>query len=324
MILNTGADAILNKKAQDMIARLRDDEIQKRRPLTANIIDSLLKEDEPKQQSFADWVEDIINKRMDLVKYSRFTHLRAVKYLRECFGEFNFSDLTVQNIDEYNTFLQKKGLTQPSVHKLHQVLKTYVNKAVSFDMMKQSENPYTKYKVKRGQHAIRRRFDSEEIERFRTYKPETEEMQLTHDISVFILNTGISYKDLHALTYKDNYRSDPKGATIEGLRMKTGEYYSVPLTNEAINILSKYPGERLLPAPDRHKFNEQLKTLCLLSGVKVLTSHELRHSAATWMLESGMDLRTVQILLGHSQIRTTEIYGKLHQKFLRDEIAKLR
>ena len=59
-------------------------------------------------------------------------------------------------------------------------------------------------------------------------------------------------------------------------------------------------------------------------GLKNASLHTLRHTFASHLIMSGADLYTVQKLLGHSSIKTTEIYAHLAPDYLKSAIAKLR
>ena len=80
-----------------------------------------------------------------------------------------------------------------------------------------------------------------------------------------------------------------------------------------------FPSYRLSIEPPtgllrRHYLNESvinkaLKRVCKLAGItKQVSSHTLRHSFATHLLQNGVDIRAVQCQLGHSDVKTTEIY----------------
>ena len=95
-----------------------------------------------------------------------------------------------------------------------------------------------------------------------------------------------------------------------------GVAFHIPLLNINRKILHKYEGKlpkgRLLPVLSNQKMNAYLKEIADLCGInKNITFHTARHTFATYLLTKGVSIESVSKMLGHTNIKTTQIYARI-------------
>lgn len=137
----------------------------------------------------------------------------------------------------------------------------------------------------------------------------------------FILETGLRYGELAGLRWTDIcgrtmsirrqacYLEDYGEFVIWPPKSEKG-YRDIYLTNAAMDILRSLPktSEYVFPIEKRSTYNMQLKRICNRCGLRPLSIHKLRHTFATRCIESGMKPKTLQRILGHSDVTITLNY----------------
>jgi site-specific recombinase XerD len=115
-------------------------------------------------------------------------------------------------------------------------------------------------------------------------------------------------------------------------RRKTGTRSSIPLLPRAQEVLDKYKTDplciaeqKLLPVCTNQRMNGYLKEIADLCEIKKpLTTHIARHTFATTItLSHGVPIETVSKMLGHSDLKTTQIYSKVVDRKIADDMRKL-
>lgn len=152
------------------------------------------------------------------------------------------------------------------------------------------------------------------------------------DVFLFVCYTGLSYSDLFRLTPESISKGiDGKNWVIYE-REKTGVRASIPLLHQAQSIIDKYKEDpecqvdnKLLPVISNQKLNSYLSEIAELCGVnKLITMHLGRHTFATTVtLTNGVPIETVSKMLGHTSIKTTQIYSKVVDTKISTDMSQL-
>lgn len=188
-------------------------------------------------------------------------------------------------------------------------------------------DPFANYKL--GSEFVARNYLSiGELNRMIELSLPTSTLQLVRDAFVFCCFTGLSYVDVCSLTW-DDIRRDSGRMWISMRRRKTGSEVNVRLFSIPQSILHKYDGrhsrERLFPLPGNGWCNVCLEKIAARSGItRRITFHAARHTFATTVtLSQGMAIETISKLLGHKNIRTTQIYASVTRAKLDSDLERL-
>lgn len=193
-------------------------------------------------------------------------------------------------------------------------------------------NPLGRFKCT-YEEPSRERLTMEEIMTIYHKEFASERLTEVRDVFLFSCYTGFAYQDVYNLT-PDNIVTGIDGEKwIATDRRKTGTPERVPLLPIALEIVEKYRNHpwcrsknRLLPVNTNQCYNGYLKEIAELCGIKkYLTTHMARHTfATTILLEQDVPIETVSQLLGHRSIRTTQIYAKVSQKKVSQNMKVLK
>ena len=150
---------------------------------------------------------------------------------------------------------------------------------------------------------------------------------------VFSCYTGLAYIDVYELTPQNLSMGIDGGYWINTCRHKTNIPVRIPLLPKPLAIIEKYKNnprvlasEKLLPVYSNQNLNAYLKEIADFCGIeKPLTFHIARHTFATTVtLTNGVPIETVSKLLGHTSIKTTQIYAKVIEQKVSDDMKMLK
>ncbi|MCT4665988.1 MAG: site-specific integrase, partial [Flavobacteriales bacterium] len=159
-----------------------------------------------------------------------------------------------------------------------------------------------------------------ELNKIEKKKFKIERLECIKDLFVFSCYTGLSYIDVHHLKEENIIIGIDGRKWISTNRKKTDKAVMIPILPQAMKIIDKYKNypttiskRRLLPSYSNQRLNSYLKEIADICRIKKnLTFHMARHTFATTVtLSNGIPIETVSKLLGHSNIKTTQIYARV-------------
>ena len=246
-------------------------------------------------------------------------------------------ELNFRFINDFEYYLRKhtptdhqRPMGNNTVMKHIERLRKMINLAVRMEWL--DKDPFAAHKAKFQKTEIPFLTESElsEIEK-KEFK--IERLQQVKELFIFSRYTGLAYIDVMRLT-PNNIRIGMDGEKwLFTQRQKTLNPVRVPILTKAQKIIDKYKNHprsivtgTLFPNISNQKLNSYLKEIADLCGIdKNLTFHLARHTFATTVtLTNGVPIESVSKMLGHSDLRTTQIYAKVVERKISEDMSNLQ
>jgi site-specific recombinase XerD len=193
-------------------------------------------------------------------------------------------------------------------------------------------DPYLNYKPKTK--AVHRDvLTKEELDRLIKKKFDIERLNVVRDVFVFCCYTGLAYVDVHKLKRSELVKGIDGDLWIYTSRKKTDTLSRIPVLPAALSVIESYNNhpqciaeDSLLPVMSNQKMNAYLKEIADLCKInKLLTFHIARHTFATTVtLNNGVPIESVAKMMGHTSIKTTQIYAKVMDHKISSDMQQLR
>ncbi len=272
----------------------------------------------------------------------------AKNSLNQFFANANFSDVTVDFLNKYENWMLAKGNSVTTVGIYLRQLRALFNKAIGEDLIKKEQYPFgkRKYEIPTSKNT-KKALSLPVIEQIFNYQAkENSTVERSRDYWLFIYQAnGINVKDVCLLKY-----ANIKGNFIEFERAKTSrtkravEPIKIVLTDHIRNIIDKHgnqdktPGNYIFPilskgltATRQRQLIQQITALindhmkAIAAALKIetkITTYVARHSFATVLKRSGLNISFIKEALGHSAEKTTENYLAGFEDDIKIEAAK--
>lgn len=311
----------------EQIRLKRDNEINKPEVYTPFELNQI-KAQERGEKSFLDYYEYQMKKRKGstyLVWLSTLTHL-----MRFADDNIKFKDIDERFCNNFKDYLIHANRIKGNKKLNRNTASSYFNKFKA--TLKQAfKDGYIPIDMNSKVEAIK------EVETRREFLTLQElellantpcENILLRKFAIFSALTGLGFREVQNMVWKDISYEENQGYLVITKRQKTQRDNYLPIPNQAYELLGE-PGK-----PDEKVFeglkysayhNRQLLDWLDDAGIeKRLTPHCFRHTYATLQLQAGTDLYTISKMLGHKNLKTTQVYAKIVDQSKRDTVDKIK
>ena len=282
-------------------------------PATLSLLKDAMKKNRPINITFPIFAKEYVqhSDRRESTKENLFT---TITVLQEFRPGLDFKDITYTFLKDFEVYLREKGNGINTVAKHLRQLRTLVNEAINQGYIHADAYPFRKFKIKqeKGSHEFLTPDELKKLENL-----EVHDLKLRHvlDAFLFCCYVGLRFSDFCQLTPSNFIRVNGK-RWLHFKSIKTGIELRLPLhllfEGKALAILDRNCITGFASLGSNSEVNKALSVITSMARIKKhVTYHTARHTCATLLIHQGVPITTVQRLLGHTSVKTTEIYSEI-------------
>ena len=261
--------------------------------------------------------------RREVTKQSYRTMLNDIAQWRK---GVRVDEVDYQFIVKYDQLLKDRRVAHNTRVGRLRLLRAVLNEAVKRDLI--ARNPFDRYHVE-GMTSRRGFLTDDDVGRLRRLDHLNRKQRQVRDCFLFCCYTGLRFGDLRRL--RTVHISGDGWIRME--MQKTGEHVAIPyrelFDGRAADMLASYGGDPYKMTRrlgDNSLVNRTLKDLLQMAGILTtfrVTFHTSRHTFASLLLEEGVPVTTVQRMLGHTKVQTTQIYAEVTERTIEKDVRRL-
>lgn len=288
---------------------------------TLSLLKDAIKKNTPINVTFTVFAKEYV-KHSDRRKSTKDNLITTINVLQEFRPGLDFKDITYSFLKDFEAYLREKGNGVNTVAKHLRQLRTLVNEAINQGYIHADAYPFRKFKIKqeKGRHEF---LTPDELRKLENLEVSDQKLRHVLDAFLFCCYVGLRFSDFCQLTPANFIRVNGK-RWLHFKSIKTGIELRLPLhllfEGKALTILDRYSIEKFADLGCNSDVNKYLSQIAGMARIrKHITYHTARHTCATLLIHQGVPITTVQKLLGHTSVKTTEIYSEvLSSTILRD------
>lgn len=290
-------------------------------PATLSLLKDAMKKNRPVNVTFPVFAKEYVthSDRRESTKENLYT---TITVLQEFRPGLDFKDITYTFLKDFEVYLREKGNGVNTVAKHLRQLRTLVNEAINQGYIHADAYPFRKFKIKqeKGRHEF---LTPDELKKLENLEMSDKKLRHVLDAFLFCCYVGLRFSDFCQLTPANFIRVNGK-RWLHFKSIKTGIELRLPLhllfEGKALSILDRYNIAEFASLGSNSEVNKCLAQISEMAHIKKhVTYHTARHTCATLLIHQGVPITTVQKLLGHTSVKTTEIYSEvLSSTIMRD------